>query len=55
MSYSLNSPCYNCSKKTDCTDEAELRKAIQEIHNRTKETGHMGSGQIVLACCVQNK
>lgn len=55
MSYSLNTPCYGCSKKESCTDESKLREAITKIHQETFESGHKGAGQIVLACVTQNK
>lgn len=55
MSYSLNTPCYNCTKKETCTDQAKVQAAITNIHHTTKENGHQGSGTIVLACVLQNK
>lgn len=55
MSYNFNTPCWNCSKQPNCTDEARIREAITKIHQTTFEEGHQGSGQILLACTVQNK
>jgi len=55
MSYSLNSPCYACSKKETCKDESKIKDAIAKIHETTFEDGHQGSGQIVLACVTQNR
>jgi len=55
MSYSLNTPCYNCSKVKTCSDQIEIRVAIDKIHNTSKVNGHQGAGQIVLACVMQNK
>lgn len=54
MSYSIQSPCFNCEKKDTCTDAATINKAVQEeIHSRTYAEGHQGGGTIVLACCRQ--
>ena len=57
LSYSLNDPCYNCNKKENCTDKQDLRDAIDKIHAKglSNVSGHMGSGQVVLACVTQNK
>ena len=52
MSYSVSSPCYDCTKKETCTDEKDLREAVTTIHSKTKDTGHQGAGQIVLACVI---
>lgn len=57
MSYSFNNPCWNCQKhqningvENPCKDEETLRLAINDIHNKTFEEGHQGSGEIVLMC-----
>lgn len=56
MSYTITSPCYNCSKKDSCTDHYDLNKAVQEvIHTKSFVEGHKGSGYITLTCTVQNK
>ncbi len=56
MSYSFNNPCWNCLKhpnagaENPCKDEEAIRHAVDEIHERTFEEGHQGSGEIVLMC-----
>jgi hypothetical protein len=50
MSYSFSYPCSYCIKKDTCTDYSKVEKAIQEIHKDTYETGHQGSGMVVLQC-----
>jgi hypothetical protein len=50
MSYSLSTPCYNCAKKDSCTDSKEIQNAIYEIHKKTYEDGHKGSGVVTLSC-----
>jgi len=29
MTYSLETPCYNCAKKEEYTDEGEIKKKIK--------------------------
>jgi hypothetical protein len=55
MSYSLNTPCYNCSKEKTCSDRIDIKVAIDTIHNTSKVNGHQGAGTVVLACVMQNK
>ena len=51
MSYSVNSTCWNCKKKEDCTDLAKVQDAATEIHkNNLGDGGHLGSGSIEIAC-----
>ena len=54
MSYSVNSPCWNCSKETTCTDREKIGEAVNQIHNEPAGLGdgnpHGGSGMIVLYC-----
>lgn len=52
MSYSQVTPCWNCNKKEKCTDHVKINDAVQSIHseNLSTESGHMGSGSIVLNC-----
>ena len=55
MSYGILTPCYNCDKKDTCTDAKDIADALLVIHSKNKETGHQGSGTVVLMCAVQNK
>jgi hypothetical protein len=60
MSYSLNTPCWDCVKSDSCTDRHVLGGAIQGIHqmpgrNTGKDFGHMGSGSINLTCMWYEK
>jgi hypothetical protein len=51
MSYSLNSPCFNCEKEKDCTDLKKVQATVNEIHaNCCDEGGHLGAGVITLMC-----
>jgi hypothetical protein len=60
MSYSFNNPCWNCQKhqkhqnidgvENPCKDEETIRNAINDIHQRTFEQGHKGSGEVLLMC-----
>lgn len=54
MSYSINSPCWNCAKRVICTDEKKIQDGINRIHETSFEDGHQGSGIIVLACTQQH-
>lgn len=54
MSYSLYTPCNQCTKKGKCTDEANLRKGVEAIHNTRIGEGHEGSGYIMMMCTRQN-
>jgi hypothetical protein len=54
MSYSIQSPCYNCEKKDACTDLKAINDGVQnDIHTKSFEQGHQGSGTIVLMCIRQ--
>lgn len=53
MSYSVNSPCWNCEKKDACTDLKHIQEAVQTIHNTGREGGHQGSGSVTLMCTRQ--
>lgn len=57
MSYTIQSPCFNCDKKDNCTDLKTINDAVQNgIHTKAcGHDGHLGSGTIVLMCCMQNK
>lgn len=55
MSYSLNSPCYNCNKEKTCTDLNKVREAVDKIHASSYDEGHQGGGEILLACFRQNE
>ena len=57
MSYSQVTPCFNCDKKEKCTDHIKLNNVVQEIHKDgySTESGHMGSGSIILQCFNFNK
>ena len=52
MSYSVIDVCWNCVKKNVCTDHVHIRNAVNEIHKQciSKESGHMGSGNIIIQC-----
>jgi hypothetical protein len=51
MSYSVQTPCGMCAKKDTCKDGLNLSKGVQnEIHTKTYEEGHQGSGNIILTC-----
>ena len=50
MSYSVTSPCYNCEKKSTCTDHQLISEAVVKIHERSYDQGHQGCGTIVIAC-----
>jgi hypothetical protein len=50
MSYSLNCPCFDCTKKDKCTDRASIAGAISGIHCMPYGVGHLGAGSIDLNC-----
>lgn len=58
MSYSLQTPCWACSKGRahggECRDEILLSEGIQKIHENTYETGHQGGGYVVMMCVRMN-
>lgn len=51
MSYSLNTPCNDCTKISICTDRAVLSGAVEGIHRMPFGVGHHGAGSIDLNCC----
>lgn len=53
MSYSVNSACWNCKNQDKCTDHVKIGAAVQDIHKDclSTESGHMGSGSIIIQCC----
>ena len=53
MSYSLMLQCNYCQKKDTCGDYKEIQKAVTEIHNKTYDEGHQGSGMIIMQCTRQ--
>jgi hypothetical protein len=54
MSYSRNFPCGQCTKKETCTDHTMIEEAITNIHQKTYEEGHQGSGSITIECNRMN-
>lgn len=50
MSYSLSTPCWNCKKEQNCTDQKDIQEGINNIHLKDFDHGHKGSGQIILLC-----
>jgi hypothetical protein len=50
MSYSVQTPCYSCTKKETCKDGKAVESTVQIIHSKTYEEGHQGSGSIILTC-----
>lgn len=50
MSYSLNTPCHNCQKRSTCADHDHIRGAIDGIHMAGSQRGHLGSGKVDLTC-----
>jgi hypothetical protein len=53
MSYSLMMQCSFCKKRETCKDHKEIQKAVNEIHSKTYEEGHQGSGTIIVQCTRQ--
>ena len=53
MSYSVNTPCWNCTKAPgnggNCRDEQHILDGIIEKVYVGEE--HQGSGQILVSCC----
>lgn len=47
MTYLLETPCYNCAKKEECTDEEEIKSNLNEI---VYNDNHKGSGILLLSC-----
>lgn len=51
MSYSVNTPCVDCTKRTACTDGIVIRGAVQGIiHQMPFGVGHLGSGSVTVEC-----
>lgn len=54
MSYSLESPCGNCTKNEDCADGKILEEARNLIHSSPRglspDSWHQGSGTIRHEC-----
>lgn len=48
MSYGVDTPCYNCKKKDECTDEKKLRNALNDIYDEPET--HQGAGMILMSC-----
>ena len=52
MSYSVSSVCWNCNKKSFCTDGEKIQEAVDSIHQNclTEDGPHCGSGTIMHQC-----
>jgi hypothetical protein len=51
MSYSVTTPCRDCTKKKGCTDGIVIAGAVQGIiHQMPFGVSHLGSGSITLNC-----
>lgn len=51
MSYSVQTTCWNCTKREKCTDHVHVQNAVNEIHkNCLNEGGHLGSGSVIIQC-----
>lgn len=51
MSYSVNTPCFDCNKKKACTDGIVVTGAVQGIiHAMPFGVGHLGSGSVTMDC-----
>lgn len=49
MSYSVQVPCWNCTKKDDCKDYQHLQEGVNAAHQDIE--GHKGGGTILMSCC----
>ena len=55
MSYSIQAPCFNCTKKNSCTDLSKITAVVQDvIHQTSFGDGHQGSGWVTLTCTMQS-
>ena len=52
MTFTLEVPCYNCSKKDDCSDEEKLNKTVD---NLVYDDNHKGAGVILMSCFNMQK
>jgi hypothetical protein len=51
MSYSVKTPCGNCTKIGQCVDGTIISYAVYALHGLGEGKGHLGAGLISIDCC----